>query len=61
MTILTIVVASDFPSQRCSRRVSYFASRRSAVASQQGAIKTVQSDMPLYPEQAVNFARAVDA
>src|SRR3981081_2142932 len=34
---------------------------RSAVARNKEQIKTVQSDMPLYPEQASNFAASVDA
>src|SRR6266436_3583797 len=34
---------------------------RSTVARNKEQIKTVQSDMPLYPEQASNFAGSVDA
>jgi cytochrome c oxidase subunit 2 len=34
---------------------------RSTVARNKEQIKTVQSDMPLYPEQASNFAPSVDA
>jgi len=52
---------TDFPPQRCSRRVSYFASAAPRWLATRSKLRPCQSDMPLYPEQASNFAPSVDA